>query len=151
MNYFLNFHIRELFTTCSDEEILTCVKTFRIDNLLCLLAVIDDIRSYLGVPITITSAFRSLEHNKKVGGVSSSQHMLGEAIDFVVDKTIPFNSAVEIIKSYLSKSAFASRLGQIIIYPNFIHMALRTPSHPKLIYYDKRKLEESAKSNLHDY
>ena len=36
----------------------------------------------LNFHFTITSAFRTAVQNKAVGGVSNSQHMKGEAIDF---------------------------------------------------------------------
>lgn len=36
---------------------------------------------YYGSPIFVTSAYRSKEHNKDVGGVANSRHLYGEAID----------------------------------------------------------------------
>lgn len=36
---------------------------------------------YYGAPIFITSAYRSKEHNKEVGGAINSQHLFGRAID----------------------------------------------------------------------
>lgn len=43
--------------------------------------ILDPLREYMGVPITVNSGFRSLAVNKAVGGASSSQHMKGEAAD----------------------------------------------------------------------
>lgn len=46
----------------------------------------EPIRVHYGNPINVTSFFRSLELNKAIGGSSkTSQHMQGEAIDFVCE------------------------------------------------------------------
>ena len=45
--------------------------------------VLDPIRELLGSPITFSSGFRSWKVNKAVGGVDSSQHTKGEAVDLV--------------------------------------------------------------------
>ncbi len=46
--------------------------------------VLQPLRDYLGCPFIVSSGFRCAELNKKVGGRSNSQHLLGEAADFVV-------------------------------------------------------------------
>jgi zinc D-Ala-D-Ala carboxypeptidase len=48
-------------------------------------AVFQPVREYYGVPIAITSFYRSPELNRKIGGSSSSQHCKGEAIDMDAD------------------------------------------------------------------
>lgn len=45
--------------------------------------LLDKAREQLGMPITVTSGYRSKEVNKKVGGVGNSQHLKGEAVDLV--------------------------------------------------------------------
>lgn len=45
--------------------------------------VLDPLREAIGTPITITSGYRSPEVNRAIGGSKTSQHMLGEAVDFV--------------------------------------------------------------------
>jgi hypothetical protein len=47
--------------------------------------VFEPIRLHFGVPIYITSAYRSPELNKAIGGSSTSQHMYGEAMDIDMD------------------------------------------------------------------
>ena len=42
------------------------------------------LREHFGKPITITSGYRTAEHNAKVGGAKSSQHLLGRAADIQV-------------------------------------------------------------------
>lgn len=39
------------------------------------------LRTKLGKPLIVLSAYRSPEHNKAVGGAKASKHMLGEALD----------------------------------------------------------------------
>ena len=46
-----------------------------------LIAMLDVAREAAGVPIVITSGFRSPEHNSTVGGVESSSHTKGLAVD----------------------------------------------------------------------
>lgn len=60
--------------TTDDPEILKNMKHVA-DN------VFEKIRAHFGVPIGISSFYRSPELNKAIKGSSSSQHMTGEAID----------------------------------------------------------------------
>lgn len=45
----------------------------------------EPVRKHHGKPIFISSFFRSIELNKKIGGSGSSQHCKGEAIDIDAD------------------------------------------------------------------
>lgn len=54
------------------------------DNLRALIAaVLDPVRRQFGKPVKVTSGFRCREVNKSVGGVTGSQHLLGEAADII--------------------------------------------------------------------
>lgn len=50
---------------------------------------LQELRDKLGVPIIVTSAYRSPEHNKKVGGAKGSYHMKGVAFDIRMDNHDP--------------------------------------------------------------
>lgn len=45
--------------------------------------VFEPLRNHFNKPIGISSFFRSKEVNYKIGGVKTSQHLLGEAIDII--------------------------------------------------------------------
>ena len=47
-------------------------------------SVLQPIRNHFGRPVKVTSGYRSPDVNKAVGGVSSSQHTKGQAVDFYV-------------------------------------------------------------------
>ena len=65
--------------------------------------VFEPIREHFGVPIRISSGYRSSELNKCVGGSATSQHSSGEAIDIDQDQTTIANKQVfEYIKDNLS-------------------------------------------------
>ena len=51
------------------------------------------IRQHFGKPVTITSAYRTPEYNRKVGGASSSYHTKGKAFDIVVQGISPYDVA----------------------------------------------------------
>lgn len=54
------------------------------DNLIALVDnVLDPLRRAWGKPITVTSGYRNKEVNKSAGGVTGSQHLVGEAADIV--------------------------------------------------------------------
>lgn len=43
--------------------------------------IFEPVRAFRGAPIKISSGYRSLELNKRIGGSKTSQHIKGEAID----------------------------------------------------------------------
>ena len=51
-------------------------------NLYTVAAWLEQARAVLGVPLTVTSGYRTPEHNREVGGSSSSDHPNGLAADF---------------------------------------------------------------------
>lgn len=59
-----------------------------------LVKILDEIREHYGKPIIITSGCRCSTHNKRVGGVQGSRHVLGKASDFYVQGV----SSTELLK-----------------------------------------------------
>lgn len=49
--------------------------------------IFEPIREHFGVPIHISSGYRSKELNAKIGGSSTSQHCTAEAIDIDMDSS----------------------------------------------------------------
>lgn len=70
-----NFRVREF--RCQDGS----DPVFIDDD---LVAILQQIRDHFGKAVTITSAYRTAVHNKKVGGASYSQHLYGTAADIKV-------------------------------------------------------------------
>lgn len=50
-----------------------------------LKAYLETLRRRYGKPIYVSDAYRCPEHNREVGGVANSQHVLGTAADIYVD------------------------------------------------------------------
>lgn len=70
-----DFKVREL--RCRDGS-----DTVMVDETLTV--VLQCIREHFGKAVTITSGYRTPEHNAEVGGSKSSQHLLGRAADIRV-------------------------------------------------------------------
>jgi len=64
-----------------------------IENIKELMKNLQVLRDFYNKPITINSGYRSPEHNKKIGGVQNSQHVLGKAADIVVKDEDPTDVA----------------------------------------------------------
>lgn len=58
------------------------------------LHVFQPIREHFGIPIIITSGYRSKELNKAIGGSQTSQHSKGQAMDIDMDNTDLKNSVL---------------------------------------------------------
>lgn len=56
--------------------------------------IFEPIREHFGVPIHISSGYRSKELNAAIGGSASSQHCQGEAIDIDMDGTSITNAEI---------------------------------------------------------
>ena len=80
------------------------------------------LRDHLGKPITINSAYRSPEHNAKIGGVRNSQHVQGKAADIAVQGMTTRQVATEIEKLIASGQMLQGAIG---IYPTFVHYDIR--------------------------
>lgn len=68
---------RGIDNVATDPEILA--------NMRHVAELFEQIRAHFGVPIGISSFYRSPAVNKAVGGAKSSQHVRGEAIDIDAD------------------------------------------------------------------
>ena len=80
----------------------------------CFLEMLDKARDIAGIPFKINSGYRTLEHNAKVGGVNSSSHTRGLAVDIACNES----RARFIIVSALKDAGF-NRMG---ISNSFIHV-----------------------------
>jgi hypothetical protein len=70
------------------NNILNMPTDEHIENLKLLAEkIFEPIREHFGVPILISSGYRSKELNEKIGGSLSSQHSKGQAIDIDMDGT----------------------------------------------------------------
>ena len=56
--------------------------------------IFEPIREHFGVPIRISSGYRSKELNAKIGGSATSQHCKGQAVDIDMDGTSLTNKQV---------------------------------------------------------
>jgi len=84
---------------------------------LCL-HVLEPIRALLGVPLRITSGFRSSQVNAAIKGAAGSQHMRGEAADIV-----PVGVDVETAMGLIAAAGLP--VDQVIVYPRggFLHVS----------------------------
>lgn len=88
----LYFSISELIH--SDTAVLHNINNMpdinSLDNMLDLIFyVLNPIRERIKKPIIITSGYRCKEVNRLVGGKDTSQHLKGQAVDFVIQGMKP--------------------------------------------------------------
>ena len=121
MYKFHYFPPSEIFSQNGKLEMLDILSNPYIqDNMFRLLKILEDIRTlFFDEPIYITSFYRNQKHNKKVGGVANSYHLLGAAVD-VTCSDVP---------SLLSELSDYSADIKYIHYPdkNFAHIQLNKP------------------------
>lgn len=103
MNLSQNFTLQELIysDTANAYKINNTPSEPVINNLKALcLNVLQPLRNALGCPIIISSGFRCAVLNKKVGGTAASQHLYGQAADFIVPQK-NLKDVFNYIKSHL--------------------------------------------------
>lgn len=92
------------------------------DNIVRLAEELQVIRDIVKLPIRINSAYRSPEHNRKVGGVYNSQHLLGTAADLVIVGLSSSKAYLIIDKLQHSGHILTGGLG---LYRTFVHYDIR--------------------------
>ena len=86
-----------------------------------LVVGLQELRDKVGVPLTISSGFRCRRHNAAIGGAKNSQHMLAMAADVLVPDGWTSGRLAE-----LAETVEVFREGGIGIYPNWVHVDVRT-------------------------
>lgn len=88
----LNFKLSELIHSdkANQYNINNMPDINSLDNLLDLIHFcLQPVRDKIGKPMIITSGFRCPEVNKLVGGKANSQHLKGQAADFIIKGMTP--------------------------------------------------------------
>lgn len=118
-NYNITEHFKINEFACKNGE---SVPPHYLPNVRKIATQLEIIRTHLGMPIVINSAYRTKEYNKKVGGAVASQHLTASAVDIVVKGCTP-HYVFTIIRSLMRCGAIAG--GCIILYKNFVHYDIR--------------------------
>lgn len=93
-----------------------------------LIVRLNAIRAAFGRPIIVTSGYRSPEHNKHVGGVKNSTHVLGIAADIQPKDLNDLDELYNLVEKF-------NKNGGIGRYNDFIHVDVRGVA----ARWDKRK------------
>lgn len=84
-----------------------------------LITLLQDIRDKIEKPIAIVSGYRCEKHNRTVGGVKNSQHVLGNAADIKVE-----GMDADDVQHWLVVN-FNKRIGGMGAYSTFTHIDTR--------------------------
>lgn len=89
-----------------------------------LAVMLEIARKKIEKPITITSGYRTLSHNEKIGGAKYSYHTRGMAADIRADGITPKELA-EVLNKIAPNSC------GIIVYNNWVHFDTRNERYRK--------------------
>lgn len=87
-------------------------------NLKTLCLTLEQVRALVGAPIMISSGFRGVELNRRVGGAANSAHTRGLAADF----STPAYSAKELAMRIRDSELMFDQL--ILEFDQWVHLAL---------------------------
>lgn len=127
----LNFKMSELIysETAIKNNINNMPDINSMDNMLNLIYYcLQPVRELLGAPMIITSGYRNPLVNRLVGGVNSSQHTKGQAVDFTVLGITP-NQIISIIKT--SKIEFDQLINE---YDKWVHISYNKGKNRKQVF-----------------
>lgn len=128
-----NFSFKEFEAseTATKKRICNVIISWEVrDSIVALVDnVLQPLRDAWGAPLHINSGYRCRELNAEVGGVPSSQHVLGEAAD--IGCTEPLRLARLALDLCLP-------FDQMILYPTFVHFSHKLNGEQRgMILYNK--------------
>lgn len=88
----------------------------------------DRVRMLLNAPVIVSSWYRCLKLNKLVGGAYNSQHMRGEAVDFICPQ---FGSPRDVVE--MLKGADVP-YDQMIMEGTWVHISFRDNPRKQVLY-----------------
>ena len=112
-----NFTLQEFNSKCGRD-----IPNNVLPNIIQLAKNLQVLRDAVGKSITITSGYRSPQHNKKIGGAKDSQHVKGMAADIKVAGMTPKEVAL-VIEGLIESGKM--KQGGIGIYPSWVHYDIR--------------------------
>ncbi len=93
-----------------------------LENIKDLANQLQVIRDYIKEPLHINSAYRSPEHNAKIGGVKNSQHVKGKAADLTSKNFTP-KQLSKVIITLINEGRIKE--GGVGLYNGFVHYDIR--------------------------
>lgn len=125
------FSLREIYTKCSPSEIRIAQRNNEVrKNISFLREVLNEVRDFVNEPIIVTSWYRGVEHNKRVGGVRNSHHITGGAADITCSN----------LDLLYKKCLSMPKITQIIRYGTFLHISIIPTKNNRV--YDKRPIKQ---------
>ena len=112
-----NFKLKEFECKCECDMPLEVY-----ENIIKLASQLQFLRDYTGRPITINSAYRCPDHNAKVGGSKTSQHLLGKAADITIQSLKPAE-VYALIEELIDMGHLLQ--GGLGLYDTFVHYDIR--------------------------
>lgn len=105
-------------------------------DVLRLALLLQRVRDALGVPLTLTSVYRTSARNRAVGGVPTSQHLTAQAADAVPGGGLTRAEVVERIMAGVRDGRITG-YGQIIVYgtTHHVHVSLPHAGHGAQLLY----------------
>ena len=94
-----------------------------VENLKALcVEVLQPLRDFLGKPVVVSSGYRCRELNEKVGGVSNSQHLTGEAADIRVKDR---HELIEIMRFIMDDTVFDQLIREKSATGEWVHVSYK--------------------------
>lgn len=101
-----------------------------IDNIIYTMECLDHIREEYGLPLYISSGYRSKELNRKVGGKETSQHLKGQAADINLGST-------ELNRAFFNWCQFNADFDQLIDESKYqwVHISFKKTGNRKQVLH----------------
>lgn len=104
----------------------------------------ERIRSLVGQPIRIGSAYRTAAWNTHVGGARRSQHVQGRALDLYPPPGWTLDRFYYAIRAYAVSEA--SHIRGLARYPAFVHIDTRQFSGKRLACWDGHRVQAELRT-----
>lgn len=93
---------------------------------------LEGVRMLLGAPVLISSGYRSPVLNMEIGGAKNSQHMTGQAVDFICPG---FGSPAQIVKTIVNSGM---QFDQVILeFDRWVHLSFSDKPRRQALIIDR--------------
>lgn len=100
---------------------------------------LEGVRMLLGAPVLVSSGYRSPALNKAVGGSVKSQHMTGQAVDFICPG---FGSPAQIVRAIIKSGM---QYDQVIVeFDRWVHLSFSDKPRKQALIIDRNGTRDFA-------